>query len=60
MNNVLLVLVLVLGSFVGLAAFMALTAFGADRITVSVVLALTLASVISSSLIGIVLKPDDL
>ena len=51
---------LVLGSFVGLAALFALTIFGADTIAVSSVLALTLVLVIGSSLIGLALKPDDL
>lgn len=57
MNN--LLLGLVLGSFVGLAALFALTIVGADIVAISSVLALTLALVIGSSLIGIALKPDD-
>ncbi len=55
-----ILLFLVVGSFVGLAALFALTIFGADMIAVSSVLALTLALVIGSSLIGIALKSDDL
>ena len=51
---------LVLGNFVGLAALIALTIFGADIIAVSSVLALTLVLVIGSSLLGLALKPNDL
>ena len=51
---------LVVGSFVGLAALFALTIIGADIITMSSVMALTLASVIGSSLIGVALKYDNL
>ena len=53
-------LFLVVGSFVGLAALFALTIFEADLIAVSSVLALTLSTVIGGSLIGIALKPGDL
>lgn len=53
-----ILLFLVVGSFVGLAAFFALTIWGADIIAVSSVLALTLALVIGSSLVGLALKPD--
>ena len=55
-----ILLFLVLGSFVGLAALFALTIFGADIIAVSSVLTLTLVLVIGSSLIGLALKPEDL
>ncbi len=55
-----ILLFLVLGNFVGLAALIALTIFGADIIAVSSVLALTLVLVIGSSLLGLALKPDDL
>ena len=51
-----ILLFLVFGSFVGLAALFALTIFGADIVTMSSVLALTLASVVASSLIGIALR----
>ncbi len=55
-----ILLFLVPGSFVGLAALFALTIFEADKIAVSSVMAVTLASVISSSLIGFAIKPDNL